>query len=162
MNVSAEVYYTQEGVLSEVFPLAEKIEEKTISLNKEQKEKIRVLLGISNVYNEFTYSEILKGNETIGYVVISDAMGKRMHFTFMVVTNPKGSIAVVKILEYKEKFGRRIKEESFLNKFREKTINSPLRINADIDAVTGATISSKALVDGVRKCLVYLNVLVLT
>lgn len=162
VNLSAEVYYTREEALRAVFPDAEKIEEKTLSLSKEQKEKVRILLGRSKVYNDFTYNEAVRDNQTIGYAVISDAMGKRMHFTYMVVVSPKGSIEMVKILEYKELFGRRIKEEGFLNKFREKTINSPLRINVDIDAVTGATISSKSLIEGVKKTLIYLSIVVLT
>lgn len=160
-NLSAEVYYTREEALKEVFPDASKIEEKTLSLSKEQKEKVRILLGTSKVYSDFTYNEAVKDNQIIGYAVISDAMGKRMHFTYMVAVNPNGSIEMVKILEYKELFGRRIKEEGFLNKFREKTIKSPLRINVDIDNVTGATISSMALTKGVKETLIYLNVLVL-
>lgn len=156
LSVSQHLF-ADEKVLRGIFPDIDDIRKKTVSISKNDKKRISVLSGKKNIPDIFTYYEV----RPLGYAVIKNAKGRYKDFTFMVVVNSKGSIEMVKILKYDELFGRKIKDERFLSRFKEKTLNSPLKINVDIDAMTGATISCKALTEGVKKALTYLSVVVL-
>jgi len=58
----------------------------------------------------------------------------------------------VKILNHAETpgLGSRIEEEGFRSQFAGKTVQDPIAINQDIDIISGATISSRAVADAVR------------
>jgi Na+-translocating ferredoxin:NAD+ oxidoreductase RnfG subunit len=47
----------------------------------------------------------------------------------------------------------RASESRFLKQFTGKTSSSPLKAKKDIDAITGATITSQAVADGVKQAL---------
>lgn len=156
----AWVYFTNEEALNIAFPEADRIEERTVIIREEQKERIQSLAKVEKNSGTFTYYEGIKENETIGYAVITNASGKFSYITFMVVVDPKGRIEMVEVLVYWELYGAEIRQNRFLQQFRGKTINDPLRLNSDIDAVTGATISSRAMTNGIKEILAYLCVVI--
>jgi electron transport complex protein RnfG len=49
--------------------------------------------------------------------------------------------------------GSKVLEEDNLAKYRGKTIEDPLEVGKDVQAVTGATITSKAVAGQVKKAL---------
>lgn len=102
---------------------------------------------------EFKIFTVFANDEIIGWAVILDEMGKVKPITFMVGIGKEGEVLEVRVLEYRELRGRQIERRSFLRQFKGKTVKSPLRIGHDIDAVTGATISSEAVAAAVKKSL---------
>ena len=54
---------------------------------------------------------------------------------------------------FRESRGGEVKRKRFTKQFRGKTLDSPLRLGRDVDGVTGATYSSRAVVGGVRRAL---------
>ncbi len=102
---------------------------------------------------EFKIFTVFANDDIIGWAVILDEMGKVKPITFMVGIDKEGEVLEVRVLEYREMRGRQIKRRSFLRQFKGKTIKSLLRIGRDIDAVTGATISSEAVAAAVKKSL---------
>ena len=54
-------------------------------------------------------------------------------------------------MEYSAQRGEEVCSPSFAQQFEGKTPDAPIRVGKDIDAVTGATISSRAMADGVRR-----------
>jgi Na+-translocating ferredoxin:NAD+ oxidoreductase RnfG subunit len=73
----------------------------------------------------------------------------------LVRLNKNGSIKDVKILSHNEspEYAPGITQPEFLGQFKGKDVNDPFVIGQDIDAVTGATISSKAVADILKTCL---------
>lgn len=70
----------------------------------------------------------------------------------------KGIITEIEILNHRETpgLGTRIAENFFLNKFKGKQLGDEIKIKrdgGDIDAITGATISSRAVSEGVEAAL---------
>jgi electron transport complex protein RnfG len=65
------------------------------------------------------------------------------------------SVTGVKILKMQETpgLGTKAQEANFLAQFIGKTLSDRLQAKEDIDAITGATISTQAVADGVRKAL---------
>ena len=67
----------------------------------------------------------------------------------------KGRVAGIKIISMNETpgLGMKASESSFLRQFTGKTFKSPLKAKKDVDAITGATITSQAVSDGVKLAL---------
>ena len=95
----------------------------------------------------------------MGYAVIDSAPGKHGPIRFMVAVNPDMTVGSVSILTLQERRGRPVKEHSFLSQFAGKKMSDKFRINSDIQGVTGATISSRAVAGGVKKVVACATVL---
>ena len=88
-----------------------------------------------------------KGN-IIAYVFIAQARGYSSNIrTVVSFKKPGGQIIAVKVLEQQETpgVGTRITTEEFLSQFRDRNINQKF------DTITGATISSSAVIDSIKQ-----------
>jgi len=107
---------------------------------------------------EKTYYIVKKDNKALGYVIKAETQGYSSVITMLVGFNPKGEIKGIEILSQTETpgLGAKISEvlsgESkpwFLKQFEGKQAKDLDLKN--IQAITGATISSRAVLDGVKK-----------
>jgi hypothetical protein len=103
----------------------------------------------------FGYAE--QGNPTsgqlIGYAGTGTATGYAGPIEVLVGVNADGAIIGVEIIEHRETpgFFRRLLEADFFRQFLGMDYTNELRLGQDIDAVTGATISSEAVARAVRE-----------
>lgn len=148
-----------EQALRRAFPEAEYFERKRIILSLQEREKVRELTQVREVSPSFNYYQAVRNGKPLGYGVVKRARGKLRSFTFLVAVDMEGKVLSVEVLAYREVYGREIKQKRFLAQFRGKTVESPLALNSDIQAITGATISSRALAEGVKEALAYLSLL---
>lgn len=83
----------------------------------------------------------------IAYVFIAQTYGYSSQIRAVVSLEPEGNIIAVRILEHAETpgIGSRILEDEFLNQFKNKDVNE------QFDTITGATISSTAVIDSIRE-----------
>lgn len=96
---------------------------------------------------------VFSDKKILGWAVILDEMGKIKPITFLVGIDIQGQVSGVRILEYRDMFGSEIKRKSFLRQFQGKSLKDPMVVGRDIDAVTSATISSRAATLAVKKSL---------
>lgn len=95
-------------------------------------------------------------NNLLGYIIISDGFGNFTGFsgplTVGISTDPDFKINKVKILRHNEgaPYIRLLEDSGFLKQFKNKTPADALMLNTDINAVTGATVSSSAILDTVK------------
>ncbi len=133
----AEVYITVEEAIKNIFPAFQEYKTEKHILDKQ----------------EFKVYSILKDKEVIGWAVMVDEMGKNKPITFLVGIDIHGKVLEVYVLEFRDLFGSEIKRRSFLRQFQGKSMNDTLTVGHDIDAVTGATISSHAAASSVKKAI---------
>ncbi|OIP64882.1 MAG: hypothetical protein AUK29_03655 [Nitrospirae bacterium CG2_30_53_67] len=146
----AEVYLTQEQALKIAFPKAEEIETVTLSLDRELKIRIEKRAQTPVRFSEIPVYIGRTQGQPIGYAMIHDVKGKARPITYMVVINPQGRAARVEILAYRESHGYEVRYPSFLKQFFGKSLADPIRNHQDILNISGATISCRAIADGVR------------
>lgn len=145
-----------EAALKNIFPTATDFKEKDIVLTGEQVRLVQESAGISF---ETTHSvtlvvyEVKASNVTIGYAFDDVVVGKWAPIHYLVGLDLQGVVLQVVVLEYKEIRGRPVAKKRFLNQYKGKTIQDELMLRVDIDGITGATISSRSMTDGVRKIL---------
>ena len=82
----------------------------------------------------------------IAYVFIAKGYGYSSDIRTVVSLTPEGNIIEAKILEQLETpgIGSQITEKDFLGQFKDK------RFDAEFDTITGATISSTAVIDSIK------------
>jgi len=90
---------------------------------------------------------------TGGYVVIDRVLGKHEYITYAVGINANGTVKQIEILEYNETYGYEVREASWRAQFVGKSASSPLQLGSDIKNISGATLSSKHVTDGVKRVL---------
>ena len=100
--------------------------------------------------DEITYYEAKNAKgEHIGYIFITQKKGYSSDIRIAVSMDKAGRIILVKVLEQNETpgIGSQITEDSFLSKFKNRYAESL----TDSDAISGATISSSALIEAIKE-----------
>ncbi len=89
----------------------------------------------------------------MGYVAEGPVVSRSGPFTIRVVLTAYPRVIRAEVLHYPGARGGDVQSPRFTGQFEGCTANAPLRVGKDIDAVSGATISSRAMAGGVRKAL---------
>lgn len=93
------------------------------------------------------------GGRTLGLFVFDHVIGKHLYIDYAVALDPGGRILRVDILQYRESYGGEVRQASWLAQFVGKTSASPLAINQDVRNISGATLSSHHVTEGVKRIL---------
>ncbi len=117
------------------------------------------------LYDEQKYNIAVKDSETIGYIFTITAKGYGGNIQVMTAINLDGTIAAVEILDASGEtpgLGQNVTKQNFYSQFSGLKENisvikggSANAENNEINAVTGATISSKAVTEAVNQALTY-------
>jgi electron transport complex, RnfABCDGE type, G subunit len=135
-----------------------------LQLKTEEQSALRSIMPSAESFKEkaldgIEYFEALKGTTVVGYCVRVTGSGYSGYIRMMAGVDPDGTIQGISVLEHSETpgLGAKINEirpgESepwFLKQFKGKDARN-MAVKRDIDAITGATISSKAVTDSIRK-----------
>jgi electron transport complex protein RnfG len=100
------------------------------------------------------YQALNDQEQVIGYAFVGEANGYGGVIRVLVgVDETTDKILNIAILSHTETpgLGSHIEDESFRSRFVGKTVDDPIAINRDIDNISGATVSSTAVADAVRK-----------
>ncbi len=98
-------------------------------------------------------SEIRDSSSLLGYCVVSDVMGRSGAFKIQVLLDKKHVVKRATVISYPWTHGRGVGKHSFASQFEGKGLEDPIKIGDDIDAVSGATISCRAMARGVREAI---------
>ncbi len=149
MTVHSKIYVSIEQAQQLIFG-AEHLTLQPIVLTRETQEKMR---QASSVAHPFQSGRIWR-TSTGGWFIVDEVIGKHEMITYAVGVNPDGSVRQIEILEYKETYGYEVAEPAWRNQFVGKTADSTLKLNQDIENISGATLSAKHLTDGVKRVMV--------
>ncbi len=95
----------------------------------------------------------LAGEKLLGLFVLDHVIGKHLYIDYAVSLETSGRIHRVDILQYRESYGGEVRNESWLAQFAGKSSGSPLKVGADIRNISGATLSSMHVAEGVKRIL---------
>ncbi len=114
---------------------------------------IKKAIVISPQELPYTIVTVQQDSQLLGYAMEDTVTGKWGPIHYFCGLDPAGKILNVSVLDYRERRGRSIAQKRFIKQFVGKTSEDPLKLRKDIQGVTGATISSRAVTDGVKKLL---------
>lgn len=104
------------------------------------------------------YQGLDADGEVVGFSYVSEQSGYGGLIKVMVgVDHESETILGITIVEHVETpgIGTRIEEEGFRNQFIGKTVDDPIVLGNDIDNISGATVSARAVTEAVRRDLEY-------
>jgi hypothetical protein len=90
---------------------------------------------------------------TGGWFIADEVVGKHDFIPFALALDPGGAVKSVEILEYREAYGGEVRNPKWLAQFRGKKAGTGVKLTEDIQNISGATLSSKHITDGVRRLL---------
>jgi len=85
--------------------------------------------------------------------IFDRVIGKHLYIDYAVALDPNGRVHRVEILQYRESYGGEVKDQAWLSQFVGKTGGSPLEVGKDIRNISGATLSSHHVTQGVKRIL---------
>lgn len=128
--------------------------QKLIAVPVTVSEKVRdKMQDISSVRQAFKADNIYR-TEQGDWLVVDEVVGKHELIKYAVGINKDGSVKQIEIMDYLESYGYQVAEEKWRQQFVGKTALSPIKLNKDIDNISGATLSSKHLSDGVKRVMI--------
>jgi hypothetical protein len=148
MVAHAAVYVSVEQAQRDMFG-DQALTPSPVALTASQQDKMR---DVSSVSLPFQGNRIWKAADG-GWFVVDEVVGKHEMITYAVGLNADGTVRRVEILEYRESYGYEVAEAKWLAQFHGKGQEAPLKLGKDVENISGATLSSKHIADGVKRVL---------
>jgi Na+-translocating ferredoxin:NAD+ oxidoreductase RnfG subunit len=128
-----------------------KMTRESFSLSEEQAKSLKALAASAQDKGfTFYYGRILDGSMERACTVVAQA-GKEGPLSIGVCFSPKGLVESVDFLVFSEDRGQGVLKDVFLSQFNGKNAGSSFVVGNDIDAVAGATKTSWAVAEAIRK-----------
>lgn len=154
-------YFTTRALLADFFPKSQRVTFRTFTVDASLKARLRQRLGYSPAKDRYTVFIATTGGHVDGYAVIDDEPGLHQPITFATRLSPRAVVERLEIVAYREPRGDEVRDPRFRKQFEGKTAQDPMQLNRDIDAVSGATVSSASMAVGVRRAAVLVEELAL-
>jgi hypothetical protein len=90
---------------------------------------------------------------------VDRVLGKHDYITYAAAINADGTVKGIEIMDYRETYGYQVREAGWRDHFSGKSSKDPLKLGQDIPNISGATLSSKHVTDGMRRILQTYNIL---
>ena len=145
------VFLKPSEALKLIFKDSQEVIKEDKSLDAAAVSAFKSKLGYEPPRDGYTFYLGKTGGKVDGYALIDEQIGKVMPITFITRIEPDGNVSVVEIMVYRETHGGEVASKRFLNQFKGKSLNEELRLYGNIVNVAGATLSSEALVTGVKR-----------
>ena len=145
----ATVYLNPQQALSVIFEGRSDFKTEFLKLAKEQRKAVSSSTGLTVRDQEIQVWSAADGAR----MYIDKVIGKHEFITFAVGVGADGEVLGVEILEYKESYGGEIRRPQWRKQFHGKKLSDPLKLDKDIANISGATLSSRSVTDGVKRIL---------
>jgi electron transport complex protein RnfG len=118
-------------------------------------EMIQILIdgeaGASRRSGKAVVSEIRDSSKLLGYLVETRVTGRSGPFSIAVLLDERLFVKRATVISYPWARGREVSRRSFTSQFEGKGPGDAIEVGTDIDAITGATISCRAMAEAVRE-----------
>lgn len=149
----AAEYLTVPLAQRDLFPDADKFVDAKVTLTDEQRDRIKKLSGTRQRETQQAVWRAEKDGQLLGWFIVDDVIGKHEFITYAAAISPAGEVLGVDVLVYRETYGFQIRDAGWRNQFKGKTLHDPFKLDDDIRNITGATLSSRNVMNGVKRLL---------
>jgi Na+-translocating ferredoxin:NAD+ oxidoreductase RnfG subunit len=93
------------------------------------------------------------GGRLLGFFIVDYVIGKHEAIDYSVALGVDGRVKRVEVLEYRESYGGEIANRDWLAQFIGKSGGDGLKPGSDIRIISGATLSSRHVTEGIKRVL---------
>ena len=147
------VYLVENDAPRAIFPESTGAEAHELDLGDAELKALEKRLGKRVEVRQYRYLDVVKTDAPVGRIFFLDVVGQSKLIGFGVGVTSEGTLRDVEVMVYRETQGDQIREARFRRQFAGKKLEDPIALGKDIDAVSGATISSRSAAYAGRKAL---------
>ncbi|NOZ24894.1 MAG: FMN-binding protein [Nitrospirae bacterium] len=148
----AGVFYNKTDALNLAFPGAQRIETRALFISEDRARRIAGLARAPMDSGLVTAYVGLKAGRVLGYAFLEQHLVRTKPETVMVVVTPDGKVEAVYVLAFFEP-PEYLPSERWIRQFRGRRLSPGLGIGREIQGITGATLSTHAILKAVRRAL---------
>ena len=143
-------YLTVEQAAKQLFPDAERVEERPWALDAASLQKLAAM-GVAPRSARWTLRLAWRGSELMGVLVADAVIGKFELINYAVAIAADGRLRGIEILSYRESHGHEIRLPAWRRQFVGKAQGAALSVGDDIANISGATLSCSHVTEGVKR-----------
>ncbi len=151
ISATATRYATPEEAAKRCFPEATAFKESTAKLTLDEMRAVAAASGLPARSASWRVMTALSGEQVLGTVVFDGVVGKYEVIDYAVGVSDDGKVRQVEILNYRESHGYEVRLPAWRKQFVGKGPEAKLRVGEDIANISGATLSTTNITDGVRR-----------
>jgi Na+-transporting NADH:ubiquinone oxidoreductase subunit NqrC len=144
----ATTYLTVDQAQTAIFPGA-RLTPANVTLTSAQRTAIEKASGVRVRSTQVRAWRVDGG----GWFLVDEVLGKHEFITYAVGLEADGAVRAIEIMDYRETYGGEVRDAKWRKQFIGKTARSELRLDTDIKNISGATLSSRHITDGVKRLL---------
>lgn len=146
-------YMTTEAAQKVMFPDASAFIAHSVRLTDAQKNAVEKAARLRMRFPEQPVWQVMAEGKPAGWFVLDEVYGKHEFITYAVALDASGAVRGVEILDYRETHGGEIRNPKWRAQFNGARHDAALTLDADIQNISGATLSCKHIAEGVRRVL---------
>lgn len=146
-------FLTQAEAQRALFPMATAFDERPLTLTDEQKDQIKDLSGVRQRTDTQPVWLAKQGDKHLGWFIVDEVIGKHEYITYAVALSPQGKVIGIEILVYRETHGGQVSDAAWRKTLTGKTLNDKFKLDVDVPNISGATLSCRNVINGVKRLL---------
>jgi len=151
ISASASQYATPEEAAKRCFPEATAFKESSAQLTPDEMRAVAAAAGLPARSATWRLMQAMDGEVLLGVVVFDGVIGKYELIDYAVGIAANGKVRQIEILNYRESHGYEVRLPAWRKQFVGKGADAKLRVGDDIANISGATLSTTNITDGVRR-----------
>jgi Na+-translocating ferredoxin:NAD+ oxidoreductase subunit G len=149
----AAEYLTIPASQKALFPEADSFVDARVQLSDAQRDEIKRLSGVRQREAQQAVWRAEKQGQLLGWFIVDEVVGKHEFITYAAAISPQGKVLGVEVLIYRETYGYQVRDASWRDQFKGKTLQDAFKLDADVASVTGATLSCRNVTNGIKRLL---------
>jgi Na+-translocating ferredoxin:NAD+ oxidoreductase RnfG subunit len=137
-----------------LFPGAKAFTAQPLQLDDEQRDRIKAQSGLRQRWTEQKVWRVENDGRLQGWFIVDEVIGKHEFITYATAISPQGQVLGVEVMSYRETHGGQIREADWRRHLAGKTLSDPFKLGEDVPNISGATLSCRNVLDGVKRLLV--------
>ncbi len=148
--VIAADYLSVDAARAAIFPQADDFQEVLLPQTAEQLQAILARAGPQPPHGMVRIWRATRSGTLQGHVFLDEVLGRQSLITYAVGIDAAGELHNLEILSYRESHGSEIRNPAWRGQFAHRRDLEQLRFRTDIKNISGATLSSEHVTQGVR------------
>jgi Na+-translocating ferredoxin:NAD+ oxidoreductase RnfG subunit len=148
--VIAADYLSVDAAQKAIFPDADAFQEILLPQTPEQSQSVLARAGPQPPHGVVRIWSATRAGTQLGHVFVDEVIGRQSLITYAVGIDTAGALRNLEILSYRESHGSEIRNPAWRGQFAHKDALDQLRFRTDIKNISGATLSSEHVTQGVR------------
>jgi hypothetical protein len=148
--VVAADYLSLDAAQKAVYPEADAFQEWVVKQTPEQINALLAQAGPQPPHGTIRIFKATRNGTLLGHVFIDEVIGRENLITYAIGIDANGTLRNLEIMSYRESHGGEIKNPAWRAQFDGRDSLGQLQFRTDIKNISGATLSSEHITQGVR------------